>query len=42
MQGSFVDAKEKFPSKKKDTSKKAVNRADRQWRDKRRNRHEDA
>lgn len=42
MQGSFVDAKEKFQGKKKDNNKKSVNKADRAWRDRRRNRHAEA
>lgn len=32
MQGSFVDAKEKFQSKPKETSKNKFKKADRAWR----------
>ncbi len=40
MQGSFVDAKEKFQGKPKDNSKNKIKKADRAWREKRKNRHE--
>ena len=43
MQGSFGDAVERFSGAKKHDSEKAQhNKKDRQWRDKRRNRHQDA
>lgn len=43
MQGSFGDAKESFRGgKKKDTQKQKEHREDRKWRDRRRNRHQDA
>jgi len=40
MQGSFLDAKEKFQVKKKDSSIRKAHREERMQRDKRRNRHE--
>ncbi len=42
MQGSFVDAQEKFRGKKKDNSNNSFKKADRAFREKRRNRHQDA
>ena len=43
MQGSFGDAQERFSgAKKRDSEKTQHNKKDRQWRDKRRNRHQDA
>ncbi len=40
MQGSFGDAREKLRVKKKDNETKKVHKADRNWRDRRRHRHE--
>jgi hypothetical protein len=43
MQGSFGEAQERFSgAKKRDNEKAQHNKKDRQWRDKRRNRHQDA
>lgn len=43
MQGSFGDAAERFRGgKKKDSYSTQENRKDRQFRDRRRNRHQDA
>lgn len=43
MQGSFCDAKERFNgSKKRDSEKAQHNKTDRKWRDKRRNRRQEA
>lgn len=42
MQGSFGEATERFRGKQQDTSKSKENRKDRNFRDKRRNRHQDA
>lgn len=43
MQGSFGDAQERFRGgKKKDTQKQKEHREDRNWRNRRRNRHQDA
>lgn len=42
MQGSYRDTMEKFPSKAKDTAKRDENKASRNMRDQRRNRHPDA
>ena len=43
MQGSFGDATERFSgSRKRDPEKAKHNKNDRQWRDKRRNRHQAA
>lgn len=41
MQGSYRDTMEKFPSKAKDTAKRGENKASRNMRDQRRNRHPD-
>jgi hypothetical protein len=42
MQGSFGEATERFRGKQQDTSKSKENRKERNFRDKRRNRHQDA
>jgi len=43
MQGSFGDATERFSgAKKRDTEKSKHNKQDKNWRAKRRNRHQDA
>ena len=42
MQGSYRDTMEKFPGKKGDNQNRKANKADRQFRDRRRNRHQDA
>jgi len=39
MQGSFIETFEKLPVKKKDESKNKIKKADRNWRKKRQNRH---
>lgn len=41
MQGSFGDAREKIRVKKKDSETKKVHKADRNWRKRRQNRHEE-
>lgn len=40
MHGSFNDAREKFQVKKKDPSKSKAHQSDRDWREKRKKRHE--
>ena len=40
MQGSYVEMRDKFPAKKKDSSKSKVHKEDRAWRNKRKQRHE--
>jgi hypothetical protein len=42
MQGSFGEATERFRGKQQDSSKTKENRKERQFRDARRNRHQDA
>ena len=42
MQGSHRDMMEKFAGKQKDNSKRGENKASRQMRDNRRQRHQDA
>jgi hypothetical protein len=42
MQGSFGEATERFRGKQQDASKTKENRKERQFRDARRNRHQDA
>lgn len=39
MQGSFGDTREKIPVKKKDSENRKVHKADRDWRKRRINRH---
>lgn len=40
MQGSYVEMRDKFTVKKKDSSKVKFQKADKAWRNKRQNRHE--
>ena len=42
MHGSYVESREKFQVKKKDPVKNKIKKADRAWREKRKNRHETA
>jgi len=42
MQGSYRDTMEKFAGKQKDNSKRLDNKVNRQMRDNRRQRHQDA